>query len=141
MHVKRMLAPAVIATVLATFAFSAQAGKARPAPGPAPECVRYEYAFTPAADGQSVHVDATIKNGCFPGVDMDGIVSLTLAGQVLAQAPLGPLDTATLSVDIPLAAVQGQELCLGLKGSRAEMIRRKLEVSALDAKDCRTLRF
>ena len=46
MHVKRMLEPAVIATVLATLAFSAQAGRAKPAPGPAPECIRYEYAVS-----------------------------------------------------------------------------------------------
>ena len=138
MQVKKMLAPAVIAVVLAA---SADAGRIKPPPGPAPECLRYEYAYALSADGRTVHVDATVKNDCFPGTDMEGTALLIVAGQVLGQAPLGPLDSATVSADVPLDALRGQQLCLEFKGTKAELIHHKLQVSAIDAQDCRVLSF
>ena len=138
MHVKKMLAPAVIAVVLAA---SAHAGRIKPTPGPAPDCLRYEYAYALSSDGQTLHVDATVRNDCFPAVDMEGTVLLSVAGQVIGQAPLGALDTATISADVPLDAVRGQQLCLEFKGTRAELIRRKLQVSAIESQDCRIANF
>ena len=139
MHVKKMLSSAAIIAAVAVIAVSAHA--ARPAPGPAPDCLHYDYSFALSADGQSVHVVATITNGCFPRVDMAGDVGLRVAGALLAHAPLGPGDSATIKIDLPLEEVRGKELCLEFKGTTAEVIRGKLRVAALEARDCRTLAF
>jgi hypothetical protein len=137
MDAKKMLCSAVIAAAV----IAVPAHAAKPGPGPAPDCLRYDYSFALSADGQSVHVVATITNTCFPRVDMEGDVGLWVGGALVAHAPLGPGDSATLEADIPLDAIRGQEICLEFKGTRAEVIRGKLRVAALEARDCRTAAF